>query len=171
MKTLVVMTGRNRFGNFAFNFHADVVREHEIFSRSLSQLRDREGWREYSNRRLREETVNAILCRGKLRIVEIVSVNRDSVGKCREPRVRLHPSADDAGLHIAQAKRLHVLTHERRHRGTGTRKRQSKTVQNGLLAQIDYVSRNVLIPRVDDEFRNVLLKSSPFRTFLARDTQ
>src|SRR5258708_32661662 len=117
MKTLVVMTGRNRFGNFAFNFHADVVREHEIFSRSLSQLRDREGWREDSNRRMREETVNAILCRGKLRIVEIVSVNRDSVGKCREPRERLHPSADVASLQHAKPNRLHYLSVELTHLG------------------------------------------------------
>ena len=169
MKALIVMTGRNGLGNLAFNFHADVVGQHQIFSRSPSQLTDCECWREHSHRGVREKAVNAVLRRGQLRIVEIIGVNGNSVGKRREARMRLHCGANDAGLHIAHPKRLHILTHQRRHGGTRAGQRQSKTVQNRLLAQIDYVPRNVLVLRVDDEFGDILGKPRRFRKFRGRD--
>src|ERR1700730_7942065 len=45
MKTFIVMSRRNGFGNLAFNLHADVIGEHKIFSRSLSELADCKRWR------------------------------------------------------------------------------------------------------------------------------
>src|SRR6267378_3425328 len=44
MKTLVVVAWRDGLGNLAFDLHADVVSQHEVFPGSPSQLTNRERW-------------------------------------------------------------------------------------------------------------------------------
>src|SRR5258706_2195459 len=139
MKTFVVVTSRDVLGNLAFDFHADVVSQHEVFPGSPSQLTNRERWWEHTYRGMRKQAVNAILCCGKLSVIVIIGVDGNSIGKRRKARMGFHPRANNAGFHVAQSERLHVLTHQRPHAGARAGERQTKTIQDGLLAPIEYI--------------------------------
>ena len=154
MKSVIVVAGIDRFGDFGLDFHAKVIRQHEILAGALGELADGEGGSERSDARMGQQAVDAILGHGKLRIVEIVGVNGNAIRKGGKPRRRLHARADNGGL-AAYSKPLQVLVDEGRHHRCRARQRQSKAVQNGLAAQFQDVSRNVGVFRIHDEFRDI----------------
>jgi len=91
VKTIFIVSRGDGFCDFALHFHAQVIRRHPFFSTDSALFRKRKERRQNGNCRMRQQSVHAVLCGGKLRIVEVVGVNGDAVykrGKSRRSFLR-----------------------------------------------------------------------------------
>ena len=95
VKTLLIVPRQDRFGDFAFDFDADLIREHQIRSAAPVTLGEREHRRQRGRGRVREQAVDAVLGNRELRVVVIVGVNREAVGECGETRGHSQLAADN----------------------------------------------------------------------------
>ena len=94
VETVLVVAGRNRFRDFGFDLHAEVVSKHKVFSALASGFGQSESGRQHGNRRMNQKPVNAVLGRRELRVVEIIDVNRHTIRQCGKPKRQLERCAD-----------------------------------------------------------------------------
>src|SRR5260221_13221397 len=94
MESLAIVSRRDRLGDLAFYFHANMVGQHQVAARLPFRLGDGERRREGRRRRMREKSVNAVFGGGQVRIVVIVRVEGDTVEEGGEPRRRRNRGPD-----------------------------------------------------------------------------
>ena len=106
---------------------------------------------------MRQQAVDAVLGRRELRVVEIVGVDRNAVGKSGEARVSFHGRSDDAGLACSVTPSDFTYC---RTRGAMTdadpARARPKPSSIDFLPRAKNVFGNVLVVRVHDEFGDVL---------------
>ena len=105
---------------------------------------------------MREQSVNAVLGDGELRVVVIVGVDRHAVRKCRETRRQTRIAADDGAARIrGDAQRIEVAADDPAGLRSGARQRQAKPVEDRALAEMRNVGGNVTRAGRDDEVGDI----------------
>ena len=111
---------------------------------ALSQ-REHRGQRGRS--RMREQAIHAILRDRQLRVVVVVGVDRDAVGKRRKARRQLERRSDDRAAAVGRAaKGAQILAHDVTGFGRVAGERQAEAVQDRALAEAHHVLRDVARP-------------------------
>ena len=81
MKSVLVVSGRDCFGDFAFHFNAQMVSKHELFGRNVFPFSEREDCGKNGDGRVDQKPIDAILRSGELGVVKIIRVNGNTVNE------------------------------------------------------------------------------------------
>jgi hypothetical protein len=137
VEAVLVMARRDRLGDLALDFHADLVGQHEVRTAAPVALRDRERGRQRGRRGMGEQPVDAVLRHGELRVVEVVGVDREAVGERGEARRQAQAAADHgAALSAAMPERLEVAARDVAALRGGAGEREPDAVEHRALAEV-----------------------------------
>src|ERR1700674_594801 len=101
---------------------------------------------------MHEQAIHAVFRGGELRVVVIVSVDRDAIDKGCETRRSFLGCSDDGGFTVANTETLDVVSGGGAAFRAGARQCQSQTIEDRLRAQIDYFLGKVLVLRIKDKW-------------------
>ena len=167
MKSILIMAGRNGFGDLAFDLDPQMVRKHEFFTGDRSAFGHRKDGGQHRHGWVHQQSVYAIFSGGKLRVVEIICVNGYAVYKRGETGRGFYGRADDRGFSVADAKLPKVLPANRSGLCARSRQRQTQAIKDGLLAKLDDAFGDILIPCCSNEFADILCQARSPRKFAA----
>ncbi len=102
-----------------------------------------------------EQPVHAVLGDGELGVVVVVGMDADSVGEGREARGHPHVGADDGRRAVRPAERGEMAADDLAALGDRAGQGQSQTVEDGFLAELDDLVRNVPVTRPHHESRHI----------------
>src|SRR6266404_1865070 len=103
-----------------------------------------------------EQAIHAVLRRRKLRVVEIIGVNRNSVRKCREARGGLELRSYDDDVSSANTELLQVLAAYSSRLRARASQSQAQSIKNRFLAEFNDVCRNVFVSCVYNKFADIV---------------
>src|SRR5216683_4690861 len=86
MKSVLIMARRNRFGNLAFHLDSQMIRQHQFPAGNTSLLSEREDGGKYRHGWVDEKPIDTVLGHCKLRVIEIIRVNRNAIHKGSKAR-------------------------------------------------------------------------------------
>ncbi len=135
MEAGLVVARRDRLGDLALDFNAQMIGQHEILARGFEQFRHRECRRQGRSRRMRQQTIDAVLGDGELRVVVIVGVDADTVGECSKARRNLAAAADDGRSAVGKTEIVEMATDQFAALGNRTGKSQTEAVKYRFLAE------------------------------------
>ena len=113
MKAVIVMSRIDRFGDFGLHFHRDLVGGQHVEARAAVAFAQREHGRQCRCSGVREQSIDPIFRDGELRIVVIIGVHRDSVGKCSKTRWKFEIRADHGAAASRTAERFEIMRSNR----------------------------------------------------------
>ena len=102
------MPGRDRLRNLACHLDADMVGKHQFPARLRSGFRHAQSGGKNVRGRVGQQPVDAVLGYGQLRIVIIVGMDPDAIGKRGESDWRLHRGTDHGGFRFGDTQRLQI---------------------------------------------------------------
>ncbi len=159
VEAVLVMTRHDGFGDLAFDLDADLIRGHQVPAAPAIPLGDRQHWRQRGRGWMGEQSVDAILGHGELRVVVVVGVDGDSVGERCEARGKTHIASDDcAAVPGCDAQRRKIAPGNVSGLRRGARKGEADAVEHRALAEVSHVAREVLSACGDNEAGNVVGK-------------
>ena len=81
MKSVFIVAGRDRFRYLAFHFHTKLVSQEEIFATPAAHFSRSQRCRQHAHRGMHQQSIDAVFAHSELCVVEVVDVNRNSVGE------------------------------------------------------------------------------------------
>ena len=85
VKSVLIVPWRDGFCNLALHFHANLVRQQQVLPASAGHFGRGQRGGKHTDRRVDQQAIDPVLRDSQLRVVEVIHVNRDPVGKCSKP--------------------------------------------------------------------------------------
>ena len=109
MKSVFIVAGRDRFRYLAFHFHTKLVSQEEIFATLAAHFSRSQRCRQHAHRGMHQQSIDAVFAHSELCVVEVVDVNRNSVGKGSKAGRQLGRGPQHGGAPRLATKRSNVL--------------------------------------------------------------
>ena len=156
VEAILVMAGRDRFGQLAANLDADMVGSGEIRARACLPFGHRQRRRQHRRGGVHQQPVYAVGGNGQLRVVEIMGVHGNGVGEGGKPRGQAQLRAQHRAVGFGETEIGKIGVDDMPTLRRRACQCQTEPVQDGFAPEFHHVCRNIARADGGDEVGDMM---------------